>query len=206
MFQETSWSFSSCRATKRNFWHCLPDSGLVVWFLLWVRDVTGSIPGCTLFPLTFKVIFQETSRKFSSCRAPKINFWHCLRDSGLVVWFSLRVQEVTGSIPGCTVFPFNFKVIFQETSWKFSSCRATQRNFWHCLLDSGLVVWFSLRVREVTGSIPGCTLFPFTFKVIFQETSRKFSSCRATKINFWHCLRNSGLVVWFSLCVREVPG
>ena len=158
------------------------------------------------FDFWFQFMFQEASWNFVSCRAPKRKFRHCLRDSGLVEWFSLRVREVTGSIPGCTLFPFNFKVIFRETSWKFSSCRATQRNFCHCLLDSGLVVWFSLRVREVTGSIPGCTLFPFNFKVIFQETSRKFSSCRAPKINFWHFLRDSGLVVWFLLWVREVPG
>ena len=211
MFQETSWIFSSCRATKRNFRHCLQDSGLVVWFSLRVREDPDSIPGCPLFP--FKVMFQETSWNFSSCRVTKRNFWHCLRDSGLVVWFSLLVREVPGSIPGCRIFPFNFNAMFQETSWTFSSCRATKRNFRICLRDSGLVVWVSLRVREVPGSIPGCPLFPYSFKVMFQETSWIFSSCRVTKRNFLHCLQDSGVVLWLRLrvlgCERSrvsIPG
>ena len=158
------------------------------------------------FDFWFQFMFQETSLTFSSCRATKRNFRPYLRDSGLVVWLSLKVREVTGSIPGCTLFLFNFKVIFQETSWKFSSCRAPKRNFPYCLRESGLVVWFTLRVREVPGSITGRPLFHFNFNALFRETSWIFSSCRATKINFWHCLRNSGLVVWFSLGVREVPG
>ena len=131
---------------------------------------------------------------------------HCLRDSGLVVSFTFREREVPGSIPSCRLSPSNFNAMFQETSWIFSSCRATKRNFRHCLQDSGLVVWFSLRVREDPGSIPGCPLFPFNFKVMFQETSWNFSSCRVTKRNFWHCLRDSGLVVSFTFRVREVPG
>ena len=138
----------------------------------------------------------------------KKKFWHCLRDSGLVVWFSLRVREVPGSIPGCPLFPCSFKVMFQETSWIFSTSRATKRNFWHRLRDSGLVVWFTLRVlgcERSRVSIPGGPLFPFNFNAKFQETSWIFSSCRATKRNFRYCLRDSGLVVWFSLRVREVP-
>ena len=181
------------------------DSGLVVWFSLRVREVPGSIPGCPLFPCNFKIMFQETSWIFPSCRVTKKNFRHCLRDSGLVVWFSLRVREVPGSIPGCPLFPCNFKIMFQETSWIFSSCRATKRNFRHCLRDSGLVVCFSLRVREVPDSIPSCPLFPYNFNAMFRETSWIFSSCRGTKRNFRNCLRDSGLVVWFSLRVREVP-
>ena len=261
MFQETSLTFSSCRATKRNFRPYLRDSGLVVWFPLKVREVTGSIPGCTLFLFNFKVIFQETSWIFLSCRATKINFWHCLRNSGLVVWFTLRVREVPGSITGCPLFHFTFNALFRETSWIFSSCRATKINFPYCLLDSGPVLWFTLRVREVPGSIPGCprltflisysvsrgvrkicelpstrkklaawlagqwsngtilafgargprfnsrlSPFVFWFQFMFQETSWNFSSCRATKRNFWHCLPDSGLVVWFLLWVREVTG
>ena len=181
------------------------DSGLVVWFSLRVREVPGSIPGCPLFPYNFKIMFQETSWIFSSCRVTNRIFWHCFRDSGLVVWSSLRVREVPGSTPGCPLFLFNFNAMFQETSWTFSSFRATKK-FRHCLRDSGLVVWFSLRVREVPGSIPGCPLFPCNFKIMFQETSWILSSCRATKRNFRHCLRDSGLVVWFTLRVREVPG
>ena len=146
MFQETSWTISSCRATKRNFRNCLLDSGLVVWFSLRVREVPGSIPGCPCFPFSFTAMFQETSWIFSTWRARKRNFRHCLQDSGLVVWFSLRVREDPGSIPGCPLFPFNFKVMFQETSWNFSSCRVTKRKFWHRLRDIGLVVWFTLRV------------------------------------------------------------
>ena len=205
MFQETSWTFSSCRATKRNFRNCLRNSGLVVWFSLRVREVPGSIPGCPLFPYSFNVMFQETSWIFSSCRVTKRNFWHCLRDSGLVVWFSLWVREVPGSIPGRPCLTLYFNLCF-KTSWNFWSCRAPKRNFRYCLQDSGLVVWFSLRVREDPGSIPGYPLFPFNFKVMFQETSWNFSSCRVTKRKFWHRLRDIGLVVWFTLRVREVPG
>ena len=121
------------------------------------------------FDFWFQFMFQEASWKFVSCRAPKRNFRHCLRDSGLVVWFSLRVREVTGSIPGCTLFPFSFKVIFQEMSWKFSSCRTPKRNFPYCLRDSGPVVWFTLRVREVPGSIPGCPRLSFDFNLCFKK-------------------------------------
>ena len=202
MIQETSWVFSSCRATNRNFRHCLRDSGLVVWFTLREREVPGSIPGCPLFPFNFNAMFRETSWIFSSCQATKIYFWHCLRGSGLVVWFTLRIlgcESSRVSIPGCPLFPFSFNAMIQETSWVFSSCRATNRNFRHCLRDSGLVVWFTLREREVPGSIPGCPLFPFNFNAMFRETSWIFSSCQATKIYFWHCLRGSGLVVWFTL-------
>ena len=187
----------------------MQDSGLMVWHTLRVLGCERSrvsIPGCPCFPFSFTAMFQETSWIFSTWRATKRNFRHCLQDSGLVVWFSLRVREVPGSIPGCPLFPYSFKVMFQETSWIFPSCRVTKRNFWHCLRDSGLVVWFSLRVREVPGSIPGCPLFPYSFKVMFQETSWIFPSCRVTKRNFWHCLWESGLVVWFSLWVQEVPG
>ena len=160
------------------------DSGLVVWFSLWVREVPGSIPGCPRLTFNFNVMFQETSWNFLSCREPKRNFRYCLRDSSLVVWFSLWVGEVPGLTPGCRRLTFNFNVMFQETSWVFSSCRATNRNFRHCLRDSGLVVWFTLREREVPGSIRGCPLLPFNFNVMFQETSWSFLSCRAAKRNF----------------------
>ena len=208
MFQETSWNFSSCRVTKRNFWHCLRDSGLVVWFSLWVREVPGSIPGCPRLTLHFKLCFK-TSWIFLSCRAPKRNSRFCLQDSGLVVRLTLRVlgcERSRVSIPGCPRFPFSFTAMFQETSWIFSTCRATKRNFRHCLRDSGLVVSFTFREREVPGSIPSCRLSPSNFNAMFQETSWIFSSCRATKRNFRHCLQDSGLVVWFSLRVREDPG
>ena len=154
MFQETSWTFSSCRAPIRNFRCCLQDSGLVVWLTLRVLGCERSrvsIPGCPRFPFSFTAMFQETSWIFSTCRATKRNFRHCLKDSGLVVWSSLRMREVPGSIPGCPLFPFNCKFMFQETSWNISSCRETKRNFRKCLRDSGLVAWFSLRVREVPG-------------------------------------------------------
>ena len=160
-FQETSWIFSSCRATKRNF-------GIVCETVVWWYDShlgcessRVSIPGCRLFPFNFNAMFQETSWTFSSCRATKRNFRHYLRDSGLVVWFSFWVREVPGSIPGCPLFPCNFKIIIQETSWILSSCRATKRNFRHCLRDSGLVVWFTLRVREVPGFNSRLSPFPF---------------------------------------------
>ena len=139
----------------------------------------------------------------------KNNFRHCLQDSGLVVWISLRVREDPGSIPGCPLFPFNFKVIHQETSWNFSSCRVTQRKLCHRLRDSGLVVWFTLRVlgcERSRVSIPGCPRFPFSFTAMFQEMSWIFSTCRATKRNFRHCLQDRGLVVSFTFRVREVPG
>ena len=109
-------------------------------------------------------MFQETSWTFSSCRATKRNFRNCLRDSGLVLWFSLRVPEVPGSIPGCPLFPYSFKVMFQETSWIFSSCRVTKRNFRNCLRDSGLVLWFTLRVQEVPGFNSRLSPFPFQFQ------------------------------------------
>ena len=146
-------------------------------------------------------MFQETSWVFLSCRAPKKNFRYCLQDSGLVVWLTLSVlgcERSRVSIPGCPRFPFSFTAMFQETSWIFSTCRATKRNFRHCLRDSGLVVSFTFREREVPGSIPSCPLFPFNFKVMFQETSWNFSSCRVTKRNFWHCLRgqwSSGMIL-----------
>ena len=166
MFQETSWIFSSCRATKRNFRHCLQDSGLVVWFSLRVREEPGSIPGCPLFPFNFKVMLQETSWNFSSCQVTQRKLWHRLRDSGLVVWFTLRVlgcERSRVSIPGGPLFPFSFNAKFQETSWIFSSCRATKRNFRYCLRDSGLVVWFTLSVREVPGFNSRLSHFPFQF-------------------------------------------
>ena len=208
MFQETSRTFSSCRARKRNFRNCLRDSGLKVWFSLRVREVPGSIPGCPLSPYSFKVMFQETSWIFSSCRVRKRNFLHCLRDSGLVVWFSLWVGEVPGSIPGCPHLTLNFNLVSRDVM-KFLSCWAPKRNFRYCLQDSGLVVWLTLRVlgcERSRVSIPGCRLFPFNFNAMFQETSWIFSTCRATKRNFRHCLRDSGLVVWFTFRVREVPG
>ena len=180
------------------------DSGLVVWFSLRVREVPGSIPGCPRLTFNFNVMFQETSWSILSRWAPKRKFQYCLRDIGLVVWFTLRIvgcKRSRVSIPGCPLFPFSFNAMIQETSWIFPSCRVTKRNFPHCLRDSGLVVWFYLRVRELPGSIPSCTLFPFSFKVIFQETSWKFSSCRAPKRNFRYCLRDSDLVVWFTLRV-----
>ena len=139
------------------------------------------------FDFNFQFMFQETSWIFLSCRAPKRNFRYCLQDSGLVVWFTPRVlgcESSRVSIPGCPLFPYNFNAMFRETSWIFSSCRATKRNFRHCLRDSGLVVWFSLRVREVSGSFPGCRLFPYNFKIMFEETSWIFPSCRVTKKTF----------------------
>ena len=196
-------------SNKKKFWHCLRDSGLVVCFTLRVREVPGFNSRLSPFDFIFQFMFQETSWNFLSCRAPIRNFRYCLQDSGLVVWLTLRVlgcERSRVSIPGCPRFAYKFKIMFQETSWTFSSCRATKRNFRNCLRDSGLVAWFSLRVREVPGSIPGCPLFPYSFKVMFQETSWIFSSCRATKRNFRKCLRDSGLVAWFSLRVREVPG
>ena len=164
MFQETSWNFLSCRAPKKNFRYCLQDSGLMVWLTLGVLGCErsrDSIPGCPRFPFSFTAMFQETSWIFSTWRATKRNFRHCLQDSGLVVWFSLRVREDPGSIPGCPLFLFNFKVMFQETSWNFSSCRVTKRKCWHRLRDIGLVVWFTLRVREVTGFNARLSLFLF---------------------------------------------
>ena len=177
MFQETSWNFLSCRAPIRNFRYCLQDSGLVVWLTLRVLGCERSrvsVPGCTRFAYNFKVMFQETSWTFSSCRATKRKFRNCLRVSGLVVWFSLKVREVPGSIPGCPLFPYSSKVMFQETSWIFSSCRVTKRNFWHCLRDSGLVVWFSLWVQEVPGSIPGCPRLTLYFNLCFKRRQEIF--------------------------------
>ena len=170
--------FSSCRAPKRNFPYCLRESGLVVWFTLRVREVPGSITGCPLSPFNFNAMFRETSWIFSSCRATKRNFRHCLRDSGLVVWFSFRVRELPGSIPGSPLFPFSFNAMFQETSWVFSSCRATKRNFRHCLRDSGLVVWFWRRVRELPGSIPGC---PFSLLILKLPFKRRHESFRVVE-------------------------
>ena len=109
MFQETSWSFLSCRAPKRSFRYCLQDSGLVVWLTLRVLGCERSrvsIPGCRRFPFSFTAMFQETSWIFSTCRATKRNFRHCLRDSGLVVWFTFRVREVPGFNSQLSLFPF----------------------------------------------------------------------------------------------------
>ena len=136
----------------------------------------------SLFDFVLHFMFQDVM-KFLSWRAPKRNFRYCLQDCGLVVWFSLRVREVPGSIPGCPFFPYSFKVMFQETSWIFSSCRVTKRNFWHCLRVSGVVVWFSLWVREVPGSIPGRPCLTLYFNLCF-KTSWNFLSCRAPKRNF----------------------
>ena len=206
MFQETSWTFSSCRATKRNFRHCLRDSGLVVWFSLWVREVPCSIPVCPRLTLNFNLCFKRRHGNFWVAEHQKETFG--IVCGTVVLWYDshLGCERSRVSIPDCRLFPFNFNAMFQETSWTFSSCRATKRNFQHCLRDSGLVVWFSLRVREVPGSIPGCPFFRYNFKIMFQETSWIFSICRATKRNFRHCLVDSGVVVWFSLRVREVPG
>ena len=132
------------------------------------------------FDFWFQFMFQEASWNFVSCRAPKRNFRHCVRDSGLVVWFSLRVREVTGSIPGCTLFPFSFKVIFQEMSWKFSSCRTPKRNFPYCLRDNGPVVWFTLRVREVPGSIPAVPVC-LLISIYVSRSVMKFCELPSTK-------------------------
>ena len=116
------------------------------------------------FDFKFQFMFQETSWIFLSCRAPKRNFRYCLQDSCLVVWLTLRVlgcERSRVSIPGCPRFPFSFTAMFQETSWIFSTCRATKRNFRHCLRDSGLVVWFTFRVREVPGFNSQLLPFPF---------------------------------------------
>ena len=55
---------SSNKKKKRNFWHCLRDSGLVVRVSLWVREVPGSIPGCPLSLLIFKVCFKRRHESF----------------------------------------------------------------------------------------------------------------------------------------------
>ena len=118
------------------------------------------------FDFIFQFMFQETSWKFLSCRAPIRNFRYCLKDSGLVVWLTLRVlgcERSRVSIPSCRLPPFNFNAMFQETSWIVSSCRATKRIFRHCLRDNGLVVCFTLRVREVPGFNSRLSLFPFYF-------------------------------------------
>ena len=147
------------------------------------------------FDFWFQFMFQETSLTFSSCRATKRNFRPYLRDSGLVVWFSLKVREVTGSIPGCTLFLFNFKVIFQETSWKFSSCRAPKRKFPYFLRESGLVVWFTLRVREVPGSIPGCF---FSLLILRLSLKRRHESFRVVEHQKESFRTVCGTVVWWS--------
>ena len=69
------------------------------------------------------------------------------------VWFSLRVREVPGSIPG------------QALCLNFWVCLGSFPAMIICLMGEeawpvGLEVWFSLRVREVPGSIPGQA--PFT--------------------------------------------
>ena len=92
-------------------------------------------------------------------------------------------------------FDFWFQFMFQETSLTFSSCRATKRNFRPYLRDSGLVVWFSLKVPEVTGSIPGCTLFLFNFRLSFKRRHESFRVVEYQK----ECFRTfcGTVVLWY---------
>ena len=104
------------------------------------------------------------------------NCWQkCLWDSGLVEWFSLRVREVPGSIPGCPlrrisklICPKNaiFLLLVSEIIWK-TVCTTDDKKLinWRTLIincwqpslwDSALEVRFSLWKPEVTGSINGC--------------------------------------------------
>ena len=173
----------------------------MVWFSLWVREVPGSFPGCPRLTFNFTVMFQETSWKFLSCREPKRNFQYCLRDIGLVVWFTLRVvgwKRSRVSIPGCPLFPFSFNAMIRETSWKFSSCRAPKRNFRYCLRDSGLVVWLTLRAlgcERSLVSIPGCPLFPFSFITLFRETSWIFLSNKKKLLALFAGQWSSGMIL-----------
>ena len=184
------------------------DSGLVVCFTLRVREVPGFNSRLSLFPFFLTLCFKRRHELFRVVEQQKeiLAFFARQWSSGLILALGARGPGFNSRL---SPFDFIFQFMFQETSWNFLSCRAPIRNFRYCLQDSGLVVWLTLRVlgcERSRVSIPGCPRFAYKFKVMFQETSWTFSSCRATKRNFRNCLRVSGLVVWFSLRMREVPG
>ena len=97
-------------------------------------------------------IFELSSnkKKFSALLARQ---W----SSGMILALGARVPEFNSRL---SPFDLKFQFMFQETSWTFSSCRATKRNFRHCLRDRSLVIWFSLRVREVPGFNSRLSPFP----------------------------------------------
>ena len=213
MFRETSWIFSKCQATKIYFWHCLRGSGLVVWFTLRILGCERSrvqIPTVPFSLLILELCLRRRHENFRVVEQQKESFG--IVCGTVVQWYDSRFGCERSRVQ-FPALPFSLLVLPLCFERRHEPLRATKRKFWRCFRDSGLVVWFSLWVREVPGSIPGCPRLTYNFNVMFQETSLNFSSSRAPKRNFRYCLRDSGLVVWFTLrvlgCERSrvsIPG
>ena len=133
------------------------------------------------------------------CIVLYISYQDFRRPVGLVVWFSLRVWEVPGSTPGRAPFCFEAHLDLFSARERILFC--TYFDFKFRLLGSlsrwpvGLVVWFSLRVREVPGSTPGQALWGFWRNTNFLNNEcANFDLDIQSKFTFvkvvqWYCPR-----------------
>ena len=139
------------------------DSGFLVWFSLWVREVPGSVPGCPLQTFFFKKqphLLRSTKYGMDDhrpCDIPAVTslVTHYRSNlcqprkrannkySGRVVWFSLRVQEVPGSIPGC---PLQF--FFRQSSCHIKKISTKYGMYHHRPCDIPAVTSLVTRYRS----------------------------------------------------------
>ena len=178
----------------------------MVWFTLRILGCERSrvqIPAVPFSLLILELCLRRRHEIFRVVEQQKESFG--IVCGTVVQWYDSRFgcERSRVQFPAVPVWLLILTLCFKRRHESFSVAEH-QKNFRYCLRDSGLVVWFTLRVvgcKRSRVSIPDCPLFPFSFNAMIRETSWKFSSCRAPKRNFRYCLRDSDLVVWFTLRV-----
>ena len=90
------------------------------------------------------------------------------RPSWCIKWKCFLFPMILEWTPGQGSIQAAWSVLLQSKFFRICNlCGSISQNYYTLLRPVGLVVWFSLRVREVPGSIPGQALAAIWFCLMF---------------------------------------